>query len=428
MSSTPNTSCPPSKPEQFLDERSALSCVHCGLCLAACPTYLETGNENLSPRGRVYLMRQIQSGRSALDELAVGPLDSCLGCLACQPACPAGVHYGELLETTRDFIEHNHRRSLFQVFLRRIFIEQIFPYPWRMRLATAPVKYLRHLGIERFFPKFLHNALALLPSEVEEIEALPEFSAATTASRGRVGFITGCVQSVFFSATNAASVRLLNRAGYDVVTPFAQGCCGAIYSHGGQLAKALNCARRNIAAFEAEELDYIVIAASGCGSTLKDYGHLLKDDPKWAGRGKAFAAKMRDLVELLPPGMFQPQPVPGSSLVTYHDACHLANPQGIRQQPRDLVKAACGGNFVELPETELCCGSAGTYNLTQPDMAAQLQRRKIGNIIKTGAKTVVTTNPGCLLQIRAGLRQAGCEDIEALHIADYLERQSAPGD
>jgi len=291
-----------------------------------------------------------------------------------------------------------------------------------MRLATAPVKYIRHLGLDKFLPKFARDAMSLLPSDVAEAEALPEFSAATTARRGRVGFITGCVQSVLFGATNAASARLLNRAGYDVVTPFAQGCCGAIYSHSGHLEKARDCARRNIAAFEAEELDYIVIAASGCGSTLKDYGHLLKNDPKWAVRAMAFAAKMRDLVELLPAETFQLPPAPHASLVTYHDACHLANPQGIRQQPRDLLKAACGGNFVELPETELCCGSAGTYNLTQPDMAAQLQQRKIGNIIKTGAKTVVTTNPGCLLQIRAGLREAGRTDIEAVHIAEFLER------
>ncbi len=423
MSSTPNTSCPSPRLEQFLDERTALSCVHCGLCLAACPTYLETGNENQSPRGRIYLMRQIQSGRAALDELAVSPIDMCLGCLACQPACPAGVHYGELLETTRDFIEHNHKRSLFEFLVRRVFIHQVFPYPWRMRLATAPIKYIRHLGIEKFLPKFARDALSLLPSNVAESDALPEFSAATTGHRGRAGFVTGCVQSVLFGATNEASARLLNRAGYDVVTPLAQGCCGAIFSHSGHLEKARDCARRNIAAFETEELDYIVIAASGCGSTLKDYGHLLKDDPKWAARAKAFSAKMRDLVELLPVEMFTPLAADDFPAVTYHDACHLANPQGIRQQPRDLLKAVCGKSYVELPETELCCGSAGTYNLTQPVMAAQLQQRKIANIARTGAKIVVTTNPGCLLQIQAGLRQAGRADIEALHIADFLDRQ-----
>jgi len=428
MSSTPNTSCRPPKLEQFLDERSALTCVHCGLCLAACPTYLETGNENHSPRGRIYLMRQIQNGRAPLDALAVGPIDLCLGCLACQPACPAGVPYGELLETTRDFIEHHHARPLWELLLRRVFIHQVFPYPWRMRLATAPVKYLRHLGIEKFLPQFARNALSLLPSEIAESEALPEFSASTGPRRGRVGFVTGCVQSVLFGATNQASARLLNRAGYDVVTPFAQGCCGAIFSHSGHLEKARDCARRNIAAFEAEDLDYIVITASGCGSTLKAYGPLLKNDPKWAARAEAFSAKVRDLVELLPVEMLQPLATNDLPPVTYHDACHLANPQGIRQQPRDLLKAVCGKSYVELPETELCCGSAGTYNLTQPVMAARLQQRKIANIIQTGAKLVVTTKPGCLLQIQAGLRQAGRADIEALHLADFLDRQFADRD
>lgn len=425
MNSTPNISSPPSKPETFLDERSALSCVHCGLCLAACPTYIETGNENLSPRGRVYLMRQLQSGRAVLDDVAVAPIDSCLGCLACQPACPAGVHYGELLETTRDFIERRFRRPWFERVLRRWVIEGVFPFPWRMRLALLPLKLIRMLGLERFLPKFARDAAALVPSRVRRVD-LPEISPGKGPLKGRVGMITGCVQSVLFSQTNAATLRLLNRAGYEVIAPMGQGCCGALYSHSGRLERARECARHTIATFERHKLDYIIINASGCGSTLKNYGQLLKEDPEWAQRAEAFAARVRDFVEVFP--------VPTSavrvphSLVTYHDACHLANAQGIGQQPRDLLKAVCGGNFVELPETELCCGSAGTYNLTQPAMATRLQERKTGNILKTGAKIVVTTNPGCLLQIRAGLSKAGRADIEALHIADFLERTLPPGD
>lgn len=412
-------------PEQFLDERSALSCVHCGLCLAACPTYLETGNENLSPRGRVYLMRQLQSGRAALDAVAVAPIDSCLGCLACQPACPAGVHYGELLETTRDFIEQRFERSWFERMMRRWVIEGVFPHPWRMRLALLPLRLLRALRLEGCLPKFARDAASLVPAELAQVE-LPEVSPGAGSRRGRVGLITGCVQSVLFSRTNAAARRLLNQAGYDVIAPAEQGCCGALFSHSGQLEQARAYARRNIAVFERLELDQIVVVGSGCGSTLKDYGHLLKDDPAWAGRARAFAAKVRDFVEVFPaPGSGFRVP---SGLVTYHDACHLANPQGIRQQPRDLLKAVCGNNFVELPETELCCGSAGTYNLTQPAMAERLQRRKIENILKTGATIVVTTNPGCLLQIQAGLRQAGHNNIETLHLADFLERTLLPRD
>ncbi len=422
MSSTPATKSPPRNVENVLDERAALACIHCGLCLAACPTYLETGNENLSPRGRIYLMRQIQNGRTGVNKSAVLPIDSCLGCLACQPACPSGVHFGELLETTRDFIERKFERPPFQRFLRRVLIEQVFPYPWRMRLALAPLNLIRHLGLEKHLPRFVRDAAALVPAEVTE-EYIPESSpAATPARRGRVGFVTGCVQSVLFGLTNAASVRLLNRAGYDVIAPPEQGCCGALYSHSGRLEKARECARHNIAVFETLGLDYIIVNAAGCGSTLKEYGHLLKDDAAWADRARTFAAKVRDLVEILPVEQFQSQLARHESLVTYHDACHLLNPQGIRKQPRDLLKAVCGKNFVELPEADICCGSAGSYNLTQPDLAGRLQSRKTENILKTGARIVVTTNPGCLLQIRAGLQKAGRGDIEVLHLAEFLAR------
>jgi len=420
MSSIQQTNSRQSRPEVFLDERTALTCIHCGLCMASCPTFLETGNENLSPRGRIYLMRQIQGGRIALSAPSTRAIDLCLGCLACQTACPGGVSYGELLETTRDFVEHHYRRSLFQTLLRRALVEQIFPYPWRMRLALLPLKIVRALRLESLMPKFVRDATSLVPTDMRT-EAVPEFSPAQiTEKRGRIGFIAGCVQSVMFGPTNAASIRLLNRAGYDVITPSGQGCCGALYSHSGHLEKARACARHNIAIFERLGLDQIVINAAGCGSTLKEYGHLLKDDPKWADRAKAFAAKVRDLVEVLP----IPQSAIRNSqcLVTYHDACHLANPQGIRQQPRALLKAVCGDRFVELPETEICCGSAGSYNLTQPAMATQLQQRKTSNILKTGAKIVVTTNPGCILQIRAGLVKAGRADIEVLHIANFLDR------
>jgi glycolate oxidase iron-sulfur subunit len=406
----------------FIDERTALSCVHCGLCLAACPTYLETGDENLSPRGRIYLMRQIQSGRAALKEVSVQPLDTCLGCLGCQTACPGNVRYGELLEHTRDFIEHRYKRSLFETLLRRVFIEQVFPHPWRMKLALAPLKLIRHLGLEPSLPAFARRMTALVPADFRD-EPLPETSPADgVGSKGRIGFIEGCVQSVLFGPTNAACVRLLNRAGYEVVTPRGQGCCGALFSHSGQLAKARECARRNIAVFEKLNPDYLLIGASGCGGALKEYGVLLQDDPAWAGRAKAFASKVRDLVELLPADLFSSRATHHASRITYHDACHLRHAQGVYQQPRTLLKAACGSRFVELPESDLCCGSAGSYNLTQPAMAGRLQQRKVGNILKTGASIVVTSNPGCMLQMRAGLAAAGRSDIEVMHLADFLDR------
>jgi len=419
--------------ERFLDYDQSLACIHCGLCLASCPTYLETGNENDSPRGRIYLMRAVQDGRLPLGDTAVRHIDLCLGCRACEAVCPSGVPYGELLEHTRDHIEKHYRRSTFQNFLRRVAIEKVFPFPRRMKLALLPVKVLRALRAEKLLPLFARDALSLVPDEATQVE-LPEFSQAPASSRGRVGFVSGCVMSVLFGETNANSVRLLNRVGWEVVTPRAQVCCGALYAHGGNLACARDCARRNIEVFERHDLDAIIINAAGCGSTLKEYGVLLRDDPTWADRGRKFSAKIKDLTEWLVQAGFR---VPSSEFrvgtdsalrtphsapkVTYHDACHLAHPQRIIKQPRDLVRAVAGNNYVELAESDVCCGSAGSYNLTEPEMAERLQRRKVENILKTGAQIIVTTNPGCILQVRAGLKKAGA-NIEVLHIADFLAR------
>jgi glycolate oxidase iron-sulfur subunit len=413
----------PSQPHRFLDYDKSLACIHCGLCLSSCPTYLETGNENDSPRGRIYLMRAIQDGRLPLDDTTVGHIDLCLGCRACEAVCPSGVQYGELLEHTREHIESHFRRPLLQILLRRFAIEKIFPFPGRMKLALLPAKFIRAIRAVKLLPKFARDALALVPDDASAVK-LPMVSPAMTGPRkGRVGFISGCVMSVMFGETNAASVRLLTRAGYEVITPPLQGCCGALYAHSGNLERARACARHNIEVFERHNLAAIVINAAGCGSTLKEYGHLLRDDPAWAERARQFSGKVKDLTEWLAPRVssfeFRGS---NSQTVTYHDACHLAHPQRITRPPRDLVKAVAGDNYLELPESDVCCGSAGSYNLTEPEMAERLQGRKIENILKTGAEVVVTTNPGCLLQIRAGLRKAGADNIKALHIADYLDR------
>jgi glycolate dehydrogenase iron-sulfur subunit len=409
-------------PERFLDETKSLACIHCGLCLASCPTYLETGNENNSPRGRIYLMRAVQEGRLAPGDTAARHIDLCLGCRACEAVCPSGVQYGDLLEHTREHIEKNYRRSAFQTFLRRVAIEKVFPFPARMKLALLPAKMIRAVGIEKFLPKFARDALSLVPENAGEIH-LPKISPAIGGKRARVGFVSGCVMSVLFGETNAASVRLLNRAGCEVVTPGGQTCCGALYAHNGQLELARASARRNIEMFERENVDAIIINAAGCGSTLKEYGELLRDDPEWVGRAKKFSAQVKDLTEWLATAKLgiQTSEAGIQKKVTYHDACHLAHAQRITQPPRELVKAVAGKNFVELPEADVCCGSAGTYNLTEPEMAERLQTRKIENILRSGAQIVVTSNPGCLLQIQAGLRKAGAA-IEVLHIADFLDR------
>ena len=426
----------PAPPAPFLDYDKSLACIHCGLCLSSCPTYLETGNENDSPRGRIYLMRAIQDGRMELTATPVRHLDLCLGCRACEAVCPSGVRYGELLEATRNHVEKAHTRSPWQAFLRHYAIERIFPFPERMELALLPARALQRSGLSRWLPAFAREALSLIP-EASPVRTLPIHSPPTAGSprRGRVGFVSGCVMSVLFSETNAASVRLLNRAGYEVITPPAQGCCGALHAHGGNLDGARACARRNIETFESLGLDAILINAAGCGSTLKEYGHLLAHDPLWAQRGAAFSSKVRDLTECLaavqaeqpeqpptrPPARPGPADPADTGRVTYHDACHLAHAQRITRPPRDLVRAVAGERFVELPESDVCCGSAGSYNLTEPAMAQRLQRRKIQNILATGATTVVTSNPGCLLQLQAGLKKAGAPHIRVLHIADYLD-------
>jgi glycolate oxidase iron-sulfur subunit len=407
-------------PEHFLDEQKALACIHCGLCLSSCPTYLETGNENDSPRGRIYLMRGMDSGRLPTAGAAVEHIDRCLGCRACEITCPSGVQYGALLEQTRDHIERHTRRSAWQTFLRRIAIEQVFPFPWRMRIALLPARIIRRLGLENELPHFFRELLSLIPEQIRTFP-IPEVSPALGTKRGRVAMVSGCVMSVLFSRTNSATVRLLNQLGYEVVTPKSQVCCGALYAHSGRLDRARASARKNIEAFEAAEVDAIIINAAGCGSTLKEYAHLLHADAKYAERAKAFSKRVVDLTEVLScENNLEVNPRLTQYKTTYHDACHLAHAQRITLQPRELVIRAAGKNFVELPESDVCCGSAGTYNITQPDLAERLQDRKIENILATGAEVVVTTNPGCILQMRAGLKKAGAHHVKVIHIADYL--------
>ena len=402
--------------DRFIDEDKSLACVHCGLCLPACPTYLETGNENDSPRGRIYLMRAIQNGRLPINDITVRHVDLCLGCRACETACPSGVEYGNLIELTRDYLEQKYSRSWFQTFLRRFAIEQIFPFPWRIKLALLPARLIGLLGITALVPKIARPALELIPDKMKAVK-LTLNTPAKGIPKGRVGFFEGCVMQVMFGDTNQATVNLLTREGWEVCNPQEQACCGALYAHSGQLEKARKCARHNIAAFEKHEFDAIVINSAGCGSTLKNYGELLERDDEWARRAQQFSAKVKDLTEWISNENVKQDPT--AKKVTYLDACHLAHAQGIKSEPRSLVNAVAGKQFVELPEADICCGSAGSYNLVEPDMAARLQKRKVDNIISTGADVVVTSNPGCLLQIQAGLKKEG-SNIAVMHIADYL--------
>lgn len=408
-------------------EKMALACIHCGLCLSSCPTYLETGNENQSPRGRIYLMRALEEGR-AVEEEVVGQIDGCLGCRACEAVCPSGVEYGALLEETRNRIEKRYRRPLRDRIVRRFLIGAILPRGRRLRTAIAAARIARESGLGFLLPGSVRDLLDAAPDTASIPRRTITIEKRDAAPGTRAGLLTGCVADVLFGETNTATARLLSRAGYDTVVPEGQVCCGALFAHGGEPERARELARINIAAFERSGTDMVVVNAAGCGSMLKEYGALLREDPAWRDRAARFSAGVRDLTEVVAgidlPGdaTISKHDTTRADVVTYHDACHLAHAQRITREPREALRRA-GGRFVELPESDVCCGSAGSYSLTEPEMSARLRERKIANILTTGASIVVTSNPGCILQIRAGLLRKGITDVEVLHIADYLARR-----
>jgi glycolate dehydrogenase iron-sulfur subunit len=386
-------------------------CVHCGFCLPSCPTYALWGEEMDSPRGRVYLMKLGKEGAVPLDDTYVQHFDACLGCLACVTACPSGVRYNELIEAVRPQLERNHRRSLSDRLFREM-IFQLFPYPSRLRVAAVGgALYQRAGGHDRLERTGLLKVLPARLRAVEELmpsarlrgltRRLPSFvPARDTARRLRVGLLEGCVQRVFFRDVNAATARVLAWEGCDVVVPRAQRCCGALSEHAGRESEALDRARRLIDVFERADVDVIVANVAGCGSTMKEYGRLLADDARYADRAAAFSAKVRDVSEVLA----DLEPVaprhPIEARVAYHDACHLAHGQGIRAQPRAILRSIPGLEVTDIPEAEICCGSAGIYNMVMPDAGAELGRRKITNVLSVAPDALATANPGCLLQIR----------------------------
>ncbi|MGI8574760.1 MAG: (Fe-S)-binding protein [Egibacteraceae bacterium] len=398
----------PPDPELLAD------CVHCGFCLPTCPTYALWGEEMDSPRGRIYLMEMGLAGEIAMDETFVGHLDACLGCMACVTSCPSGVQYDKLIEATRPQIERNFPRAADERAFRRL-IFALFPYPRRLRVAAVGALLYQRTGLRALAER--RGLLDRLPDRLCALERLlPEVTWGTLrahsprrlpargVARRRVGLVDGCVQSVFFAEVNRATARVLAAEGCEVLTPSKQGCCGALMLHAGEEAGALDRARALIAVMERAEVDTVVINAAGCGSSLKEYGHLLRDDPDWAARAEAFSAKVRDIMELLDELEPLTKRHPIQARVAYHDACHLAHAQGVRRAPRDQLRTIPGLDLVELDEPELCCGSAGVYNLLQPEPAEELGRRKVENIRRAQPEAVVTGNPGCLLQIRRHLQ------------------------
>jgi glycolate oxidase iron-sulfur subunit len=418
---------PPAKPGAGIDYRLFLDCVHCGLCTASCPTYVETGNENDSPRGRIYLMRGVVDGRLELGPEVRRHLELCLDCRACETACPSGVQYGKLIEPFRVDMEQAAARGKSADWFHRWILFRLFPYPARLRAALWPARVAQWLRLDRAFdavglfgllPPRLRQLVRMLPPLGKPQPPLPAVLPAMGTRRARVALFTGCVGDAVFRGTHWATARVLQQNGCDVIVPAAQVCCGAIHFHAGTSEPARAFADANLAAFNPDDVDAIIVNVAGCGAMLKDYGHHWHDDRQPAR--EKFAAKIKDASEFLDRlGLIPPQ---GEMRLaaTYHDACHLGHAQKVREAPRRLLLQIPGLELRELAESELCCGAAGTYNLTEPEMSARLSRRKLDHILATGARAVITANAGCILQIAREAR-ARREKLWVGHPMDLLD-------
>ena len=388
-------------------------CVHCGFCLPTCPTYVLWGEEMDSPRGRIYLMKQGLEGEPMTDSM-VQHWDACLGCMSCVTACPSGVQYDRLIEQTRAQVERRHDRTPAERALRAL-IFSLFPHPRRLRLVRGPLRLVQRTRLDLALRRtgLLHRlspqlaAMENLAPRLGRPDKLPERLPAKGQRRAVVGMLTGCVQGAFFPGVNAATARVLQAEGCDVIVPASQACCGALSAHNGREAEAQQYARRLVDAFEETGVDHVVVNAAGCGSTMKEYVELLRDDPAYAERARVFSDKVRDISEILAElGPVAPRH-PLEMTIAYHDACHLAHAQGIRAQPRALLQAIPGLELREIAEPELCCGSAGIYNILNPEPARELGDRKAANIVATGAQVLVTANPGCLMQVTTSIERSG---------------------
>ena len=405
------------------------TCVHCGFCLPTCPTYALWGEEMDSPRGRIVLMAAGLEPESVLSPAIVTHLDRCLGCMACVTACPSGVRYDGLIEAARPQLERNHDRGVRERAYRR-FLFGTFTHPGRLRALAPPLAAAHRLGARRLGRRLPDSsragALMRLPPKVRVGEAarrLPELTRAQGKRRGRVGLLQGCVQRVFFYRVNAASASVLAACGYEVFAPRRPRCCGALFLHSGYEPEALALAKELIAAFAG--VDTVVANAAGCGSSMRDYGRLLADDPAWGEPAREFSAKVRDVSELVADAEPATPRHPLELRVAYHDACHLAHAQGVRAAPRRLLASVPGLTVAEPAEWEICCGSAGIYNLTQPEAAASLGRRKVANLLATDADAIAAGNPGCALQIGTYLEEAG-RPLAVYHPVELVRMSLAP--
>jgi len=415
-------------PAAGIDYDLFLRCVHCGLCTSSCPTFTELGDENDGPRGRIQLMRMVADGQIELTDRMQHHLELCLDCRACVTACPSGVDYGRLIEPFRLAVKQNDPRLEKKYdWFRELILFQLFPYADRMRKLLFPVRFLQQvglfdlaerMGLLKLVPGRLGRMIPLLPPPVKPGPKLPRFLPAVGRKRARVAFFVGCVADAMFRPTHWATIRVLQQNGCDIFFPPEQGCCGAIHFHAGDSRGARKMADANLVAFELDRYDAIVVNHAGCGAMMKEYGHHWHDGLQ--PHREKFAAKVKDINEFLDELGLIPPTGRIETVATYHDACHLGHAQGIMDAPRRLLAAIPGLELCELPESSMCCGSAGTYNLNEAEMSDRLARRKLQNILATGARIVLASNAGCLLQIQREVRQNKLP-LLVMHPMDLLD-------
>lgn len=420
---------------EAIDEESLLDCMRCGFCLPACPTYIQSGYDEVhSPRGRIALMKAVRDGMIDWDDDVEDSLNVCLGCRACEPACPAGVEYGHILENAREVVHESKKKGIVEKTARNVAFGHLFNDKKKMSKATGLLRFYQTSGIQKVTRKI--GFLKLFPETIRQMEKiLPEipnqkehknrgiFFAAMGERKATVAFFTGCLMDTMFTKTNQSTISLLQKAGCDVWIPEEQACCGALHAHSGEKKNAMGLAKRNIDAFEAMEVDYIVNNAGGCGAFLHDYPFVLSREKEWKDRALAFQARIIDISSLLARFDFQNFSLRAKEkiVVTYQDSCHLRNVTRVVNEPRNLLQSIDNVEYIELEGADHCCGSAGIYNLLESKMSMNILDDKMEKVKQTNAAIIVTSNPGCLLQMKLGIERAGLADkMEAVHLVDFL--------
>ena len=420
--------------KEKMDYDELMNCTRCGFCLPSCPTYIETGQDEVhSPRGRIALMKGLVDGVIEPSEDVKRSIDMCLGCRACEPVCPSGVQFGHLLEQARDAIYQTNNQSLLEKTTRSFAFNQLFPHQNRMRNVTSLVGLYQRSGLQtvahktkliNIVPKDLRAMEKVLPKvpKRKQMKQRPTEVAAIAPKKKRVAFFSGCLMDTMFLQTNDATIKLLQYAGCDIVIPKTQACCGALHGHSGERERAMEMAKQNIAAFEDEKVDYIITNAGGCGAFLNDYEYLLQEDPEWKSRAAAFSHKIKDISSILIDLQFDQLDLHvDDQIVTYQDSCHLKNGQKTFMEPRKLIEAIDGVTYIEMRDASRCCGSAGIYNIVESEMSMQILDYKMTQAKQTAAKTIVTANPGCLLQMKLGIEREGlASTVKAVHLVDFL--------